>query len=337
MTALQVLCVGAGYFAQFHHEAWRRMPGVELAGVADPDLERAEATGAVAFPSQAAALEVISPDIIDIAAPPSAHAFLIAEALAVVPRAIICQKPFATSVEEGAALAKAADDAGIPLIIHENFRFQPWYRKAKQLLTDQVLGDLHQVTFRFRTGDGQGPDAYLARQPYFQKMPRLLIHETAVHWVDTFRYLLGPIQGVYADLRRMNPVIAGEDAGHVIFSFDGDVRAVFDGNRHLDHATNNPRLTFGEALFEGTKGSLSLLGDGSLNFRPFGAQRSETVLPAKNWSGFAGDCVYALQEHVVLALKGQADFENLASDYLGVREVEEAIYLSNMEKRWVAV
>ena len=33
------------------------------------DLERAEATGAVAFPSQAAALEVISPDIIDIAAP----------------------------------------------------------------------------------------------------------------------------------------------------------------------------------------------------------------------------------------------------------------------------
>ena len=36
-----------------------------------------------------------------------------------------------------------------------------------------------------RFGDGQGPRAYLDRQPYFQTMPRLLVHETAIHWIDT--------------------------------------------------------------------------------------------------------------------------------------------------------
>ncbi|MEO0676099.1 MAG: Gfo/Idh/MocA family oxidoreductase [Pseudomonadota bacterium] len=331
---LRVVTVGAGYFAAFHHEAWQRHPDTELVGVADPDLARAEATGAPPFASLREAC-ASGPDIIDIAAPPEAHAALIREALAARPAAIICQKPFATSLEEGEALAEEADFAGIPLIIHENFRFQPWYRKLRAVLEAGELGTLHQFTFRLRTGDGQGPRAYLDRQPYFQTMPRLLIHETGVHWVDTFRYLFGPIEGVYADLRHMNPAVVGEDAGHVLFSFESGVRALFDGNRHLDHATENPRLTFGEALLEGTQGTLTLTGDGALNIRAFGARESTCIFPASQWPGFAGDCVYALQAHVVEALRGLRPFENEARDYLAVRRIEEAIYTSYAEKRWV--
>ena len=44
-------------------------------------------------------------------------------------------------------------------------------------------------------------------------MPRFLIHETGIHLIDVFRYLLGEITGVFARLRRINPVIKGEDAG----------------------------------------------------------------------------------------------------------------------------
>lgn len=332
---LQVLTVGAGYFARFHHEAWQRHPETELAGVADIDFERAKANGARAFASMAEGLAQLRPDIVDIAVPPPTHGALIREALAARPRAIICQKPFATSLSEGEALAREAVEAGVPLIIHENFRFQPWYRKARAVLQAGRLGAVHQASFRLRTGDGQGPDAYLERQPYFQTMPRLLIHETAVHWVDTFRYLLGPIEGVYADLRRMNPVIKGEDAGYVIFTFAGGVRAVLDGNRLIDHAASNPRLIFGEALIEGTEGALALAGDGALTFRAFGASRAETLLAPASYPGFAGDCVYALQAHVVAALKGEAAFENLALDYMHVRRVEEAIYRSDRERRWI--
>ena len=196
------------------------------------------------------------------------------------------------------------------------------------------LGDVLQTTFRLRPGDGQGPKAYLDRQPYFQKMERFLVHEMAVHWIDTFRFLLGDPLEVFADLRRLNPSIAGEDAGTVTFAYENGVRAVFDGNRLLDHSAENTRCTMGEALVEGTQGSLRLLGDGSLVFRAFGTQVDHMVLEPSGTEGFGGDCVYLLQDHIVEALLGDVELENTAAEYLGVLRQEEAIYNSAASRRW---
>jgi predicted dehydrogenase len=164
-------------------------------------------------------------------------------------------------------------------------------------------------------------------------MPRLLVHETAVHWIDTFAYLLGEPEAVYADLRRMNPVIAGEDAGYLVMDFDGGVRALFDGNRHLDHAAVNCRNTLGEALIEGTEATMTLRGDGSVTLRRFGEISEQVLLEKADYNGFAGDCVYALQTHVTDALDGRGSFENQAQDYLRVRRIEEAAYRSSQEGR----
>lgn len=326
---MKVACLGAGYFAQFHYDGWRQMPQIELVGACDYDLEKASATGAKAFTDLGAMLDEAPPDILDIITPPPTHAAAIAAGIAAGVKAIICQKPFCTSLDEARHVTGLAALAGIPLIIHENFRFQPWYRAAKMLIDAGEIGTPMQLTFRLRTGDGQGPDAYLDRQPYFQTMPRLLVHETAVHWVDTFRYLFGRPTAVYADLRRMNPVISGEDAGHILFEFAGGKRALFDGNRLLDHAAENHRMTLGEGLFEGTEGTLTLTGDGALHMRRFGQVKDVAILPAHDWPGFGGNCVFALQKHVVDGLLDNHPFENEAAEYLFVREVEEAIYRSS--------
>ena len=325
---MKVAGVGAGYFAQFHYAAWAAMHGVSLVGACDHDKARATATGARAFTDLGDMLAQTQPDILDIITPPEGHAECIRAGLAAGVRAIICQKPFCTSLDEAKAMTDAATAAGIPLIIHENFRFQPWYRAAKWMIDEGEIGTPHQLTFRLRTGDGQGPSAYLDRQPYFQTMPRLLIHETGVHWVDVFRYLFGRPTAVYADLRRLNPAIKGEDAGLVIFEFEGGKRAVFDGNRLLDHAAENHRMTLGEGLFEGSAGTLQLTGDGALHLRKFGQTQQVAALPARDYDGFGGDCVAKLQRHVVMGLRDGAPFENEAADYLFVREVEEAIYRS---------
>ncbi|WP_425092279.1 Gfo/Idh/MocA family protein [Tropicimonas sp. S265A] len=325
---LRVACLGAGYFAQFHHDAWRRIDGAELSAVADRNPGLAARSGAAAYADLGVMLRVQEPDVLDIVTPPSTHADAIREALTAGVRAIICQKPFCETLQEARAVAAEADAADVPLIIHENFRFQPWYRAMRTAIEAGSVGDVRQFTFRMRTGDGRGPEAYLARQPYFQKMPRFLVHETGVHWVDTFRYLLGEASGVYADLRRENPAIAGEDAGYILFDYANGSRALFDANRTLDHATQDARLTFGEALLEGTEATLALRGDGSVTTRAFGATAEKTLLPAASYSGFAGDCVYALQNHVVRAMAGDGSFENLASDYMVVREIEEAVYAS---------
>ena len=72
-------------------------------------------------------------------------------------------------------MVREARARGTPLIVHEDFRFQPWYREAKRLLAAGVLGEPHSIAFRLRPGDGQGPDAYLDRQPFFQRVERFLI------------------------------------------------------------------------------------------------------------------------------------------------------------------
>jgi len=324
----QVAVIGAGYFAQFHHDAWQRMANAELAGVADRDSDRAPPDGTPFFTDAGEMLNAVNPDIIDIATPPDTHLGFIELALAHRPKAIICQKPFCGDRQNAQKAVSMAEDAGTPLIVHENFRFQPWYRKVKDLLAEGRIGDVHQITFRLRPGDGQGPRAYMDRQPYFQQMPKFLIHETGVHWIDTFRYLLGEPSAVFADLRQLNPAISGEDAGFFLLEYDGGRRAMFDGNRLLDHPAENHRLTMGECHVEGTQGELRLLGDGTLTLRMKGERHAEQVFAPDQPDRFGGDCVFALQSAVVTALQGRAPFENLAEDYIKVMEVEERIYES---------
>lgn len=304
-----------------------------MVGIADRNIDKARQAGRPAFIDLEEMLKTTSPDLLDIITPPETHLNAIRAGLAHGVRVIICQKPFCASLEDARTAVSLAETAGVPLIVHENFRFQPWYREMARSLAAGEIGDVHQLTFRLRTGDGQGPDAYLLRQPYFQKMERFLVHETAVHWIDTFRFLLGDIRAVYADLRKMNPVIAGEDAGYVIFDFDHGVRAVFDGNRHLDHATEDTRTTLGEALLEGSSGTITLSGNGAVHLRSFGENRTRPLLEPIEWRGFAGDCVFALQRHVVDGLLREGPFENTAANYLRVIEIEEAIYRSASEGR----
>ena len=328
---LRVACVGAGYFGQFHIDSWQRMPRAKLVGICDCDLERARSFGVSAFVELAEMIEKTTPNVLDVVVPPDAQSEVLRLAFSCGVKTVICQKPFCRSLAEAKEICREAAQAGVTLIVHENFRFQPWYRFIKSELDKNRIGTLQNMTMRLRPGDGQGPDAYLDRQPYFQKMERFLIHETGVHWIDTFRFLAGDPMAVYADLRRLNPAIVGEDAGYVIFDHSNGVQAQFDGNRHLDHQAANQRLTMGEAFFEGTKGVLELTGDGSVWFRGAGSQERHQVFQSETSRGFAGDCVHALNTHVVAGLSDGLPFENEASDYLKVLEIEEAIYLSTSE------
>ena len=308
-----------------------------LVGVADRDpglaRQRAAELGVAAF-ADLDALLGDDPDIIDLVLPPAAQSDLIARCLK-PGRTLICQKPFCRSLAEAEAIVARADAADTTLVIHENFRFQPWHREIKRFLDSGLMGQIYGCRFALRPGDGRGPEAYLSRQPSFQKMQRFLVQETAVHLFDVFRWLFGDIASVYADLRRLNPVIAGEDAGQIVLTHAGGVQSVFDGNRLSDHVADNPRTTMGEMAIEGEGGELRLDGAGRLWFRPFGAQTARPV-PVRfrvDPDQFGGGCVEALCAHVVEALSGGGPLQNQAHDYLDVIRAVEAAYRSDAEAR----
>lgn len=341
VAPLKVACVGAGYFSQFHYQAWQRMEDVDVVAICNRDIVAAQQIAASygiahCYSDVRTMLEEVEVDLIDIITPPVTHKKAVETAIEFGVD-VICQKPFGENLAQAEVLTNAAKTAGVSLCIHENFRFMPWIREIKKLLSKKLLGDIYNVRFAMRTGDGQGSDAYLSRQPYFQTMPKLLIHETAVHFIDCFRYLFGEPDSLYASLKRCNPVIKGEDAGLVIFEYPKSLTVTFDGNRLLDHASSNPRRTFGEMLIEGTQGSLRLDGEGRLYLREF-AEVEETVQQYQ-WrdENFGGDCVYALNRHVAdHHIKG-SKLENSAEQYLKNIKLEEAIYHSHAQGKRVVL
>jgi D-apiose dehydrogenase len=329
----RVAVVGAGYFSQFHLRGWQQLPNVELIGLCDSDISRSRALAkqfdiATIHASVDHMLDALSPDLLDVVTPPVSHAQVIGAALR---RGIatICQKPFAANYAQALQLTEQAEAAAVPLIVHENFRFMPWYREARKLIEAGALGTLHGISFRLRPGDGQGPQAYLDRQPYFQTMPRLLIVETAIHLIDTFRFLAGEVRAVYAHLRRLNPVLAGEDAGILVFEFDNGAAGVFDGNRLNEHPAANQRRTMGEMWLEGTGGVLRLDGDARLWLKPHGQPESEHGYDSGDSASFGGGACAALQAHVLAALSSGAEPENTARRYLQNLRIQEAVYHSH--------
>ncbi|QDU91680.1 Kynurenine formamidase [Pirellulimonas nuda] len=333
---LRGLSIGAGYFAQFHFDAWRRVDGAELVGICDSDAGKAAAAAqqhgvAGSFSDFDQAIDALKPDFVDIITPPDSHLDLVRRA-AQRGLPIICQKALAPDLRTAEQVVAAAADAGVPLMVHENFRFQPWHREIKRLMDGGAVGRVHSISFRTRMGDGWGEDAYLGRQPYFRTMPRLLVFETGVHFIDTFRYLAGEVDSIYALLRRLNPVIAGEDAGTLTLRMASGAVCTWDANRFNESTDANPRLTFGQMLVEGDSGSLRLWGDGAITLQPLGeAERPHDY--TFSTEGFAGDCVRATQQHFIDCLRSGAPFETAGAQYLKSLRVVEAAYQSSLVDR----
>jgi predicted dehydrogenase len=339
VTSARIAVVGAGYFAQFHLEGWRDA-GAQVLGLCDLDAERARAlAGRFGIEHVCTDVEELldttRPDVVDVVLPPAAQFNVVVATLArQLPT--ICQKPFGRSWVEAVAMADLSTRHRTPLVVHENFRFTPWFRECKRLIDAEHFGRVLGISFRLRPGDGQGPRAYLDRQPYFQQMPQLLVRETAVHFIDTFRYLLGEVRAVTARLRRLNPVILGEDAGLIIFEFDDNRSGLFDGNRLNDHVAQNTRRTLGEMWLEGEAGVLRLDGDARLWFKPHGGMEAEHLYDRGGVGAFGGACTQ-LQSHVLAHLSNGAALENAALDYLPNLAVQAAIYQSHTSGRRVVL
>jgi predicted dehydrogenase len=341
MKKLRVAVAGAGYFTQFQLDGWKRMPEVELAAICNRDQAKARALAERfgipnVYGDVAEMVEREKPGLLDIVTPPVTHSEYVG--LAARHRiATICQKPFGRTHAEARDLVKIAEEATIPLAVHENFRFMPHFREMKRLLDAGQLGAVHSIAFRLRPGDGQGSRAYLERQGYFQQMPRLLVFETAIHLIDTFRFLIGEVEAVTARLRRINPVLKGEDAGYIVFEFAGGATGLFDGNRLNDHMAQNARRTMGECWLEGAGGVLRLDGDARLWWKPHQQAEVEHPYDKGRDDTFGGGACDALQAHVVRHLREGAPLENSGADYLANMKLMEAVYASHTEGRRVDI
>lgn len=328
MTPLKGVMVGAGYFAQFQAEAWARIPEVRIAAVADPLPGRAEEFARRwgmprAYTDVERMLREERPEFVDIVTRPETHRELTGLAAGRGAH-VICQKPMAPAWDDCLAMVQACAAAGVRLLIHENWRWQPWYREIRRLLDVQAVGSPFHLAFHLRTGDGRGPEPY-AVQPYFREMERFLVQETLVHFLDTFRYLAGEIRSVYCRTARINPVIRGEGCAVVHLTFENGIQGLIDANRISGPVP--PEVAFGSLLLEGDRAAIRLTPDGRLRRKRYPEAEVEHPFPTSD-QGYKGDSAYALQKHLIACLQADQPAESEGNEYLKTAAAVFACYES---------
>lgn len=319
--------IGCGFFSRNHVEAWRRIANVELAAACDLSIERARAAAPRAYTSAEEMLQAEALDFVDIATRSTTHLELLSMA-AERGLAIICQKPMAPDWETARRMVEISERYGVRVMIHDNWRWQAWYRAAGAIIARGDIGTPLAYGFRCRVSDGLGDEPY-RRQAYFRQLRRFLIDEVLVHHIDTARFLFGDITSIHAEGARRNPRMAGED--HVILTLRHVNTAMgwVDGHSFLNHDDSGPTLD--EATFEGDAGSIRLTKDGALWSGDERIWRDPGV-------GYRGDSVYATQLHFIESLETGRPFETGAREYLEKTfAVVEAAYASMASHRTVEI
>jgi predicted dehydrogenase len=320
--------IGAGYFAQFHAEGWSRTQGATITAVADSVPGRAAEFAAkwnIArnYLDAEEMLRQEKPDFVDIVTRPESHVPL-AQLAARLGVHVICQKPMAPTWNECVAMVETCRQAGVRLLIHENWRWQPWYREAKRIMDSGALGAPYYLAFRHRAGDGLGPEPYTV-QPYFRRMPRLLIYETLVHHLDTARFLAGDFSRIYCQTQQINPVILGEDSVLIQLSFLNGMQGLIDANRISGRVP--AKVAMGSFRIEGDRGMVRLTSNGRMFLTEHSKDEVELPFRAPT-EGYRGDSIRAAQEDYVTCLRTGQPSESEGQDYLKTVAAVESCYQS---------
>ena len=316
MEGLKGVLVGCGFFGAIQLEAWSRMDQAEIVALCDVDQSRAEGLArehgiSDNYSDYLEMLDSARPDFVDIATRPEAHLWMVEQA-ARRGLPILCQKPMAPTLEEAEAMVRICREHGVRLMVNENWRWQPWYREIKRLLTSGGMPPPSAVYFRHRGCDGWAETPYPA-QPYFAKMPRLLVYETLVHYLDTCRYLFSEPESLYCRTRKISPHIKGEDCAIIHLEFSSGPRIIIDGNRCTPLGQEGPVL--GNVIFESGGKGLELQPDGRIYIESCGGLREEHRYTIPR-TGYRGDSCKATQAHFIDCLTSGNPFETEGDDYL---------------------
>jgi predicted dehydrogenase len=336
-SSLRGVFAGTGHFAEIQLASWEAIEGVQVIGLAGPDDERRHRLATrhaipETAPDLASLLARVEPDFVDICTSLDSHAELVRTCLARrIP--VLCQKPLAPTLAEARSLVEAAERAGVALMVHDNWRWQPWYRELRRLLAAGAVGRPLSVYHTLRTGDGAGPEPYPG-QPYFRSMRQFLLLETGIHYFDTYRFLFGEPARVSALLRRNNPAIAGEDQAVVTLDFPAGPLVTWDADRTAPVRHVRPPVN-GTLRLEGTAGTLELDEFGTLTRTAPDGTRFRHTYPIP--SGYRGGSVTATLAHFAHGLRTGATFETTGADYLKTMEVVFAAYSAAEAGRTVAV
>lgn len=328
MKTMNGVLIGCGFFAENHMQAWAGLEGAQIIALCDRDIEKAQAMAATfgieqVFGDAHEMFAEVSPDFVDVATTAATHRPLVEMAVRHAPT-VICQKPFAETLEDAQAMVAAAQTAGAQLIVHENFRWQRPFVEIKDLIAAGRIGTPHWARFSFR----HGYDNY-GNQPYLAKIERFTIMDVGLHLFDLARHFMGEVTDLSCTTQRLNPIVRGEDAFTALLAHDSGATSICDCSfwTTLD-PDPFPRTL---AQIEGSAGTITLDAEFRITLHTDGAHsviEAEPAVPdwgARPWHGVQ-DSVIRFQAHALRVMRGEDQPQPSGEDNLRTLELALAAY-----------
>lgn len=225
MTTLRIAVAGAGLIGRAHIARILAEPRMTLIGIIDPsdDAEAlAKEHGVVWWQDLATALALAQPDGVVIATPTALHAPH--GLLAVAARTpMLMEKPIADTLAGARALVRAAEVAGVPILVGHHRRHSPATAAARALIQSGTLGTIVAVQGSCLL---RKPESYFDGPGAWRTQPGggvVLIN--LVHVIDDLRNLCGEIASVQAMTSQQTRGFAVEDTAAILFRFEGGALA----------------------------------------------------------------------------------------------------------------
>jgi myo-inositol 2-dehydrogenase/D-chiro-inositol 1-dehydrogenase len=193
---ISVGIIGAGRIGRVHAENLAyRIPGANVMAIADVFVQAAEKCASdLGIPSAVkdyrAILEDDEIEAVVICSSTDTHSQFIEEAAA-AGKHIFCEKPIDFDLKRIDQALQAVDKAGVKLQIGFNRRFDPSFRRVREMVAEGKIGDPHMVHIISRD-PAPPPVEYI-------KVSGGIFLDMTIHDFDMARYLIGAeVEEVYA-------------------------------------------------------------------------------------------------------------------------------------------
>ncbi len=313
---VKIAVFGCGFWSQFQIGAWLELPGVEVVALYNRTLQRA-AEKAMMFgipryyDDAEKLLRENDVDVVDIITDVDTHAQFVDLAVK-YKKHVICQKPMAPDYQTARHMMKATKDGGVKYYVHENYRWQPQFRRIKALLDSGVIGKPYRCLTGFNTAF-----PLFETQPFLAQLEKFALTDQGSHQFDVLRYMFGEVDTLYCSTQQVNPTIKGEDVATTMLKTKSGVTCV----QEISFTSRRELEVFPQTLMivEGSEGSIRL--DPGLMVKITTSQGTATeTIPLTKYPWQTDrltnepPSIVAINENILNDIKGLGKAENTGED-----------------------
>lgn len=256
MKKLKGAIFGCGFWSQFQIGGWSETTDVELVALYNRTISKARKIGEMFgidnCYDDARQLLLNHPEIdfIDIITDVDTHPDFV-ELAASHKKDVICQKPMAPSLEHAKKMVNACRENKVRYYVHENYRWQPQFRRIKQLIDSGIIGK----PFRCKSGFNTAFPLF-ETQPFLAQLEKFALTDQGSHQFDVLRFMFGEPLSLYCSTQQVNPTIKGEDVATTIIKMKSGVTCI----QEISFSSRLEREVFPQTLMlvEGSSGSIRL-------------------------------------------------------------------------------